>query len=163
MTHLAEQVKTKSELHLGENRNLTQHSAEQPVPWTVQPDLPDEQVNTASAGLRDGLGKKIPGDGDKGIRHCKCCKIKLETVHLPFLGVKEFLKLYRDTTVFVCAGSSWYAPTLGPGQCSFQSDRMPDLCSKRISNSEKPSGSVDLLFVCLTNGQLCLTLLPAVR
>lgn len=54
-------------------------------------------------------------------------------------------------------GSGYCAQTLGSVLFSFQSDCMPDLYSKIILNSKKPSGSSDLLHVCLTDGQLHLT------
>ena len=95
-----------------------QHFAEQVLPHTMQPGLLSEQVNIASADFRDKLDKKIPGGGDKGIRYCKCCRIMLVMVHLPFLCVKDFLGFIGTCQyLFVPAlyGSGWCAQTLGSG------------------------------------------------
>lgn len=137
-----------------------QHFAEQSLPHTIQPDLLSEQVNTASADFRDSLDKNISGHGDKGIGYCKLCRIKLVVVRLPFLCVKDFLGFigtHQYSFVPALYGSGYCAQTLRYGLFSFQSDCMPDLYSKSILNSKKPSGSSDLLHVCLTDGQLHLT------
>lgn len=88
-----------------------QHFAEQALPHTMQPDLLSEQVNAASTDLRDSRDKNIPGAG------AKCCRIKLVMVHLPFLGVKDFLG-FIETYWYLFVPlyrSDWCAQTLGPG------------------------------------------------
>jgi len=67
----------------------------------MQPDFLSEQVNTASADIKDSLDKKILGGGDKGIGYCKCCKIRLIMVHFPFLGVQHFLG-FVETRWYLC-------------------------------------------------------------